>query len=82
MVKPLDEYDRKRRFDSTPEPAGARNARGRRGRGGLQFVVQKHDARTFRGLGRIICTGSESFCTKRVFRKNDINDKGLFGSPR
>ncbi|MGN4075631.1 DNA polymerase ligase N-terminal domain-containing protein [Burkholderia gladioli] len=45
MVKPLDEYDRKRRFDSTPEPAGARSARGRRGRGALQFVVQKHDAR-------------------------------------
>uniref|UniRef100_UPI002445B510 DNA polymerase ligase N-terminal domain-containing protein n=1 Tax=Burkholderia gladioli TaxID=28095 RepID=UPI002445B510 len=45
MGKPLDEYDRKRRFDSTPEPAGARNARGRRGRGALQFVVQKHDAR-------------------------------------
>ncbi|WP_017917876.1 DNA ligase D [Burkholderia gladioli] len=45
MGKPLDEYDRKRRFDSTPEPAGARSARGRRGRGALQFVVQKHDAR-------------------------------------
>ncbi len=45
MDKPLDEYDRKRHFDSTPEPAGARGAHGRRGRGALQFVVQKHDAR-------------------------------------
>jgi bifunctional non-homologous end joining protein LigD len=38
----LAEYRRKRRFDVTPEPAGAR-ARSRR-RPGLAFVIQKHQA--------------------------------------
>jgi bifunctional non-homologous end joining protein LigD len=36
----LTEYKRKRRFDSTPEPAG-----GRPWRGGSRFVVQEHHAR-------------------------------------
>lgn len=37
----LSEYTRKRRFDSTPEPAGtAKKVKHRR----LEFVVQKHDA--------------------------------------
>lgn len=37
---PLDEYRRRRDFARTPEPAG----RTRRRRGGLAFVIQKHDA--------------------------------------
>jgi bifunctional non-homologous end joining protein LigD len=37
----LAEYNRKRRFDVTPEPAGRP---GRRRAGGLAFVVQKHRA--------------------------------------
>src|ERR1700691_3227028 len=36
----LKEYKRKRRFDSTPEPAGQRPSRG-----GSDFVVQEHRAR-------------------------------------
>jgi bifunctional non-homologous end joining protein LigD len=36
----LKEYKRKRRFDSTPEPAGRRPSRG-----GSDFVVQEHHAR-------------------------------------
>ena len=39
---PLEEYRRKRRFNVTKEPAGARAAR--RGEGALGFVVQKHRA--------------------------------------
>ncbi len=37
---PLDEYRRKRRFDSTTEPSGETD-----GTGGARFVVQKHAAR-------------------------------------
>lgn len=36
----LDKYRRMRKFDRTPEPAGAEAA----GRGALRFVVQKHQA--------------------------------------
>lgn len=36
----LTEYNRKRRFERTPEPKGAKN----RSRSGKLFVVQKHDA--------------------------------------
>jgi bifunctional non-homologous end joining protein LigD len=40
--KPLEEYQRKRDFEKTSEPAGAR---ARRARGAaLQFVIQKHAA--------------------------------------
>lgn len=39
--RPLDEYDRKRDFDRTPEPAGSGS-----GGGPPIFVIQKHDART------------------------------------
>lgn len=41
MAKPLQEYQRKRDFNATPEPSG------RHGRGkahALQFCIQKHDA--------------------------------------
>jgi len=41
MVKPLEEYQRKRNFAATPEPAGKR-ARGKAQ--ALQFCIQKHDA--------------------------------------
>ena len=41
--KPLAEYRRKRRFDVTSEPAGAKTPKPRRGRE-LAFVVQKHRA--------------------------------------
>ncbi|WP_027211187.1 DNA ligase D [Burkholderia sp. WSM2232] len=49
----LDLYNRKRRFDETPEPAGTRPARKRGGRGaarpeaaeGLSYVIQEHHAR-------------------------------------
>ncbi|WP_337159441.1 DNA ligase D [Pseudomonas putida] len=42
MAKPLQEYQRKRDFNATPEPAGAR----RRGQPAhaLQYCIQKHDA--------------------------------------
>jgi bifunctional non-homologous end joining protein LigD len=46
--KPLSEYDKKRRFDETPEPSGARGrqtATKRRGTKKLRFVVQQHHAR-------------------------------------
>jgi bifunctional non-homologous end joining protein LigD len=39
----LAEYNRKRRFGVTPEPAGRKPAQGRSA-GGLSFVVQKHRA--------------------------------------
>ncbi|MEO8054863.1 MAG: non-homologous end-joining DNA ligase [Acidobacteriota bacterium] len=39
---PLEEYRKKRRFDVTPEPAGAKAPKGR-GKG-LAYVVQKHRA--------------------------------------
>jgi bifunctional non-homologous end joining protein LigD len=39
---PLEEYRKKRRFDVTPEPAGARAPK-KRGKG-LSYVVQKHRA--------------------------------------
>jgi bifunctional non-homologous end joining protein LigD len=41
--KPLAEYRRKRRFDVTSEPAGAKAPKPRRGKS-LAFVVQKHRA--------------------------------------
>ena len=42
---PLAEYRRKRRFDVTPEPAGAKVPRARKGKAKrLAFVVQKHRA--------------------------------------
>jgi len=49
----LDLYNRKRRFDETPEPAGTRPAKKRGGRGaahpeaaeGLSYVIQEHHAR-------------------------------------
>ncbi|WP_409269204.1 DNA ligase D [Pseudomonas sp. KCJK9044] len=42
MAKPLQEYQRKRDFNATPEPAGKR-ARARPAHG-LQYCIQKHDA--------------------------------------
>ncbi|AGZ35694.1 MAG: DNA ligase D [Pseudomonas sp.] len=42
MAKPLQEYQRKRDFKATPEPAGKR-ARARPAHG-LQYCIQKHDA--------------------------------------
>src|ERR1700755_2125745 len=38
----LEHYRRKRHFEKTPEPAGARRRPGKRQ---LSFVVQEHDAR-------------------------------------
>ncbi|WP_290439259.1 DNA polymerase ligase N-terminal domain-containing protein, partial [Burkholderia plantarii] len=43
MADPLSEYQRRRRFDATPEPAGAKRRRG--AAGPLHFVVQEHHAR-------------------------------------
>lgn len=43
MAKPLQEYQRKRDFNATPEPAGKR-ARPRSAHA-LQYCIQKHDAR-------------------------------------
>lgn len=40
----LDDYNRKRHFELTPEPRGRVHVRGRARHGGA-FVVQKHDAR-------------------------------------
>ena len=40
---PLEEYRKKRRFDVTPEPAGAKKAE-EAGEAGLVYVVQKHRA--------------------------------------
>lgn len=42
MAKPLHEYQRKRNFDATPEPAG--HSRPSAGAQALQFCIQKHDA--------------------------------------
>lgn len=45
MTKVLEEYNRKRDFDATPEPSGAGRS-GKRGKAAqaLQFCIQKHDA--------------------------------------
>ena len=45
MTKALEEYNRKRDFDATPEPPGAGRS-GKRGKvaRALQFCIQKHDA--------------------------------------
>ena len=42
MTKPLQEYERKRDFNATPEPSG-KGSRGKRAHA-LQFCIQKHDA--------------------------------------
>ncbi|WP_448196748.1 DNA ligase D [Pseudomonas putida] len=42
MAKPLQEYERKRDFNATPEPSGKRG-RAKRSHA-LQFCIQKHDA--------------------------------------
>ncbi len=42
MAKPLQEYERKRDFNATPEPSGKRS-RAKRSHA-LQFCIQKHDA--------------------------------------
>ena len=42
MAKPLQEYQRKRDFNATPEPAGKRTHP--RQAHGLQYCIQKHDA--------------------------------------
>lgn len=44
MPKPLSEYNRKRDFGVTGEPAGRAPA-GKRNASALSFVIQKHDAR-------------------------------------
>ena len=44
MTKPLSEYNRKRDFEITAEPAGSA-ATGKRKASALSFVIQKHDAR-------------------------------------
>jgi len=45
MAKALGEYNRKRDFDATPEPSGAkRSARKKSTDHALQFCIQKHDA--------------------------------------
>lgn len=40
----LDDYQAKRDFTRTPEPAGGRDRRRRRPRGAPRFVIQQHDA--------------------------------------
>ncbi|WP_323748514.1 DNA polymerase ligase N-terminal domain-containing protein [Anaerosoma tenue] len=40
----LDDYNEKRHFGHTPEPAGSAGRSGEGPAGGLRFVVQKHDA--------------------------------------
>lgn len=45
MAKAESEYNRKRNFDLTSEPAEPRTRSKRVGAGALSFVVQKHDAR-------------------------------------
>ncbi len=44
MAKPLSEYNRKRDFEITAEPAGSAPT-GKRKASALSFVIQKHDAR-------------------------------------
>ena len=44
MAKPLSEYNRKRDFGITAEPAGS-SPTGKRKASALSFVIQKHDAR-------------------------------------
>lgn len=44
MAKPLSEYNRKRDFEITAEPAG-KSAAGKRNASALSFVIQKHAAR-------------------------------------
>lgn len=46
MTKVLSEYNRKRNFTLTSEPAGdSKSSRGKRVAHALKFVIQKHDAR-------------------------------------
>ncbi|MFK0310364.1 DNA ligase D [Pseudomonas sp. NPDC090233] len=42
MAKPLEEYERKRDFNATPEPSGKRGRS--KAAHALQFCIQKHDA--------------------------------------
>jgi len=44
MAKPLSEYNRKRDFDVTAEPSGAKPS-AKKSPQALEFVIQKHDAR-------------------------------------
>ncbi|MGH8490646.1 MAG: DNA ligase D [Gammaproteobacteria bacterium] len=48
MGKPLEEYNRKRKFEATPEPSGAKKSKPKRKRSAaahaLRFCIQKHDA--------------------------------------
>lgn len=47
MSAGLDEYNRKRDFDATPEPSGSakkKRASGKKAAHALQFCIQKHDA--------------------------------------
>ena len=45
MSEGLQDYNRKRNFDATPEPSGsAKRARRKKGEQALQFCIQKHDA--------------------------------------
>ncbi|MGI4839346.1 MAG: DNA ligase D [Janthinobacterium lividum] len=45
MSEALHDYNQKRNFDATPEPAGsARRSKGKKGGHALQFCIQKHDA--------------------------------------
>jgi bifunctional non-homologous end joining protein LigD len=45
MSEALHDYNQKRNFDATPEPAGsARRSKGKKADHALQFCIQKHDA--------------------------------------
>ncbi|HEY9517441.1 MAG TPA: DNA polymerase ligase N-terminal domain-containing protein [Gemmatimonadaceae bacterium] len=73
----LAEYRRKRDFQKSPEPEGKEGTPGRRHRGALQFVVQKHAASSLHFDFRIELDGvMKSWAVGTVERSGHAHDPG------